>query len=80
MVTKRGPSRFSKALAPLFVHRDIRFQPLAPRRAAYAHGPGETTYYIQWEHETRRDHIEYERRKTAEQREYWEWRKHHHHD
>jgi hypothetical protein len=44
------------------------------------YGPGETTYYAQWEHETHRDHVEYERRQKAEQHEYWEWRHHHHDD
>ena len=41
-------------------------------------GPGETVYYTQWEHETHRDHVEYEQRKADEQHQYWEWRKHHH--
>ncbi len=40
------------------------------------YGPAETPYYSRWEAETHRDHREFERRKKAEQREYWEWRKH----
>lgn len=42
------------------------------------YGPEETPYYTQWEHETHREHIEYEHRQKAEQHAYWEWRKHHH--
>lgn len=42
------------------------------------YGPPEAPYYTQWEHETHRQHVEYERRKKAEQHEYWEWRKQHH--
>ena len=41
-------------------------------------GPGETTYYVQWEHETHRDHVDWERRNDADHRAYWNWRKHHH--
>jgi len=42
------------------------------------YGPAEAPYYTQWERETHRSHMEYERREKAEQHEYWEWRKHHH--
>jgi len=42
------------------------------------YGPAEAPYYTQWEHETHRDHVDYEKRKKAEQHDYWEWRKHHH--
>lgn len=41
------------------------------------YGPAETPYYTQWERESHREHMEFERRKKAEQHEYWEWRKHH---
>lgn len=50
----------------------------AEHRRVYAWGPGETTYYIQWEHETHRDHVDWERRNDADHRAYWNWRKHHH--
>ena len=50
----------------------------AVHRQVYAWGPGETTYYVQWEHETHRDHIEWEQRNDADRNEYWAWRKHHH--
>jgi hypothetical protein len=42
-------------------------------------GPSETTYYVQWEHETHRQHVEWEQRNDADHRAYWQWR-HHHHD
>jgi len=50
----------------------------APHREVYAWGPGEQTYYVQWEHQTHRDHVDWERRSDAEHRDYWKWRHHHH--
>jgi hypothetical protein len=47
-----------------------------PRRV-YVWGSGETTYYLQWEQETHRDHVEWERRSEAEHRAYWKWRRAH---
>lgn len=38
---------------------------------------GEVVYYDQWEHETHRDHREFNRRNDEERKEYWEWRHHH---
>jgi hypothetical protein len=46
-------------------------------------GPGEETYYVQWETQTHRQHEDWNRRNREEQKEYWNWRKHHrdhHHD
>jgi hypothetical protein len=51
----------------------------AEHRRVYAWGPGETTYYAQWEHETHRDHLEWERRNDSDHNAYWKWR-HNHHD
>jgi hypothetical protein len=50
----------------------------AEHRQVYAWGPGETTYYVQWEHETHRDHVEWESRNESDHKAYWNWRKHHH--
>jgi len=52
----------------------------APHREVYAWTPGEETYYVQWEHETHREHVDWGRRNDDEHRQYWEWRHHHHHD
>lgn len=41
----------------------------------YVWGPGETTYYSQWEVETHRDHIDWEKRNESEHRAYWKWRR-----
>jgi hypothetical protein len=46
-------------------------------RQVYVWGPGEATYYSQWEGETHHDHVEWEKRSDADHREYWNWRKHH---
>jgi hypothetical protein len=44
----------------------------------------ERGYYIEWERESHRRHIDYARRSQEEQREYWQWRNSHyghdHHD
>jgi len=35
---------------------------------------GEAGYYNQWEHDTHRDHMDFNRRSQADQKAYWEWR------
>lgn len=42
-------------------------------------GPGEVTYYDQWEVETHRPHIVWEQRSDDDRHAYWVWR-HDHHD
>jgi hypothetical protein len=49
----------------------------AGQRQVYVWGPGENTYYVQWEHETHRDHVEWEQRNDTDHGAYWKWRKHH---
>jgi hypothetical protein len=46
----------------------------APHREVYAWTPGEQTYYVQWEQDSHRRHVDYERRSKSEQRAYWKWR------
>lgn len=51
----------------------------------YVWGPGEQTYYIQWEGETHRHHEDWNQRSEREHNQYWKWRRHHgggqdHHD
>ena len=41
-------------------------------------GPGEVTYYSQWEVETHRPHVEWERRGDDDHHAYWAWRREHH--
>jgi hypothetical protein len=38
----------------------------------------EITFYGTWENETHRPHVDYDRRRDDERREYWNWR--HNHD
>lgn len=57
------------------------FAGCAEHRRAYVYGtygPSESGYYSSWETETHRQHRDFERRRKAEQRQYWEWRKQHH--
>jgi hypothetical protein len=49
----------------------------AVHRQVYVWGPGETTFYAQWEGETHRDHVAWEQRSDADHNAYWAWRKHH---
>lgn len=37
----------------------------------------EKTLYNQWERETNRAHVDFERRADAEKKEYWDWRHRH---
>jgi hypothetical protein len=35
---------------------------------------GEVVYYNQWEHDTHRDHQDFNKRSDADKKEYWTWR------
>jgi len=35
---------------------------------------GETVYYGRWEHDTHRDHMDFNRRSDADKKAYWDWR------
>lgn len=45
-----------------------------PYHSDYHVWAGETVYYNQWEHDTHRDHRDFNRRKDSEKKEYWDWR------
>jgi hypothetical protein len=34
----------------------------------------EVVYYNRWEHDTHRDHVDFRKRKSDDQKEYWNWR------
>jgi hypothetical protein len=38
----------------------------------------EEPYYESWEHETHRDHVDYNQRSADDQKAYWQWRQNHH--
>jgi hypothetical protein len=40
--------------------------------------PAENGYYVQWEHDTHRDHMDFDRRSEADKKAYWDWRHQHH--
>ena len=40
----------------------------------YHNWNGETVYYNQWERDTHRDHVDYNKRNAADQKAYWDWR------
>jgi len=35
---------------------------------------GETTFYAQWEHDTHRDHRDFNKRSDDDKKAYWDWR------
>jgi hypothetical protein len=37
---------------------------------------GEVVYYGQWEHDTHREHMEFNKRNDADKKAYWDWRHH----
>lgn len=52
-----------------------------PGHADYhAWDDNEVVYYQRWEGETHRDHREFKKRNSDEQKEYWNWRHNHHDD
>jgi hypothetical protein len=65
--------------APILLAAAIALPALTTGCAVHArvYGPGEDVYYSQWEHETHREHRDYERRNAADQKEYWKWRHNH---
>ncbi|MGB8028627.1 MAG: hypothetical protein WCF30_03090 [Terracidiphilus sp.] len=38
----------------------------------------ETPYYTQWEHDTHRDHMDFNKRSKDDQKAYWDWRHNQH--
>jgi hypothetical protein len=38
----------------------------------------EEPYYSQWERDTHRDHMDYDRRSDRDKKEYWDWRHNQH--
>ena len=38
----------------------------------------EVVYYNQWEHNTHRDHVDFEKRNQGDQKAYWQWRHNQH--
>ena len=70
-------SMFRK-LAPLMLAAAIALPALTGCAVhARVYGPGEDVYYTQWEHETHREHVGYDRRNARDQKEYWKWRHDH---
>ncbi len=37
---------------------------------------GEVVYYGQWEHDTHRDHMDFNKRNDGDKKAYWDWRHH----
>ena len=61
--------------APLFMSGcAVRARVYDPYYSDYHVWAGETGYYDRWEHDTHRDHEDFNRRNKDEQKEYWNWR------
>lgn len=48
-----------------------------PEHHDYHSRSGEAPYYAQWEHDTHRDHVDFDHRSDADKKEYWDWRHKH---
>lgn len=70
-------ARFSRLLLAAALMIPLFSTGCAEHRQVYVWGPGETTYYAQWEQDTHRNHVDWEKRSEADHKEYWKWRKHH---
>jgi hypothetical protein len=73
---KFTPVLFAAALAvPLLTTGcETRARVYDPYYGDYHVWSGETTYYGRWEHDTHRDHVDFNRRNDADKKEYWDWR------
>jgi len=61
--------------APLFMSGcAVHARVYDPYYGDYHVWAGETVYYNQWEHDTHRDHVDFNRRNSDEQKEYFTWR------
>jgi hypothetical protein len=69
--------KFSRLLLATVLTSALFATGCAAHRQVYVWGPGETTYYAQWESDTHRPHVEWEQRNDADHSAYWSWRKHH---
>ncbi len=49
-----------------------------PYDPAYHRWEGEAPYYNQWEHDTHRQHRDFNKRNDADKKAYWDWRQSHH--
>ena len=60
----------SAAIGACYHHHDYDY-------VAVRWSVGEEPYYERWEHETHRDHRDWDQRNGDEQRAYWQWRHDH---
>lgn len=62
-------------VSPVFVTGcAVRARVYDPYYHDYHDWNGEAVYYNQWEHDTHRNHEDFRKRKSDEQKEYWDWR------
>jgi hypothetical protein len=86
----RGHRYVSSILLAIVLFSSVVFSGCAVRASYRVYDPGhadyhvwdanEVVYYQRWEVETRRDHREFKKRHSDEQKEYWTWRHNHHDD
>lgn len=80
----------SSILLAVALFSPVAFSGCAVRASYRVYDPGhadyhvwdgnEVVYYQRWEVETHRDHREFRKRHSREQKEYWTWRHDHHDD
>lgn len=86
----RGRRSVSSILLAVALFLPVLFSGCAVRASYRVYDPGhadyhawdgnEVVYYQRWEVETHRDHREFKKRHSDEQKEYWNWRHNQHDD
>ena len=66
---------FTVALSGCTVHAGYYDDPYYHDRHVWS---GEVVYYNQWEHETHRNHTDFDKRSDADRKAYWDWRHNQH--
>ncbi len=64
-------------LAPNITGCAVHARVYDPYYHDYHNWDTENGYYVQWEHDTHRDHKDFNKRSKDEQKEYWDWRHSH---
>ncbi len=79
MFRKAAPLLLAAAIAlPVFMTGcEVHARVYDPYYHDYHGWAAEEPYYSQWEHDTHRDHQDFNKRGANEQKQYWDWRHSH---
>lgn len=70
-----APLLLAAALAaPALTGCAVQARVYDPYHRDYHEWAAEGPYYSQWEHDTHRDHRDFDKRSDGDKKEYWDWR------